>query len=100
MQALRRALRADAPASELRVIKNTLWRRAAAGAGHPQAAELAQEATALLFGFEGPTEAPKALRQYMRAANLDLPIHGVYFEGEFSGAETLQALADIPSRRS
>ena len=98
MQALRRALRADAPASELRVIKNTLWRRAAAGAGHPQAAELAQEATALLFGFEGPTEAPKALRQYMRAANLDLPIHGVYFEGEFSGAETLQALADIPSR--
>ena len=48
MQEMRRGIRAEAPETELRVIKNTLWRRAAEGLrGHPDAAELAQESTAL-----------------------------------------------------
>lgn len=98
MQQLRRALRADAPDLELRVIKNTLWKRAVDDAGHPDAANLAQQATALLFGFDGPTDAPKALRNYLRSANQELTIHGVWFENAFNGPETLDALADIPSR--
>ena len=32
MQDMRRGIRADAPETELRVIKNTLWRRASEGA--------------------------------------------------------------------
>ncbi len=98
MQQLRRGLHAETPETELRVIKNTLWRRAAKGAGEPDAAGLADEATALLFGFGDLTEAPKALRKYTRDARLDLPIRGVYFEGQLQDGSQVSSLADVPSR--
>lgn len=98
MQALRRALRAEAPETELRVVKNTLFARAAANAGMPDAAKVANEATALLFGYGEPTDAPRALRSYLRASSLDIPLHGVFFEGEFSSGEMVAELAQIPSR--
>ena len=98
MQQLRRAIRAEAPETELRVVKNTLWRRASEGAGEPGAAGLAQESTAMLFGFGDLTEAPKALRNYTRQNRLDIPIHGVYVEGNLEDASQVVALADVPSR--
>lgn len=98
MQELRRGIRASAPETELRVIKNTLWRRAAEGAGEPDAGGLAQESTALLFGFGDLTDAPKALQKYAREARLELPIHGVYVEGALEDASQVAALADVPSR--
>ncbi len=97
MQQLRRGIRAEAPETELRVIKNTLWRRAAEGAGEAGAADLAQESTALLFGFGDLTEAPKALQKYTREQRLDLPIRGVYVEGELQDGSQVAALADVPS---
>jgi len=97
MQQLRRGIRAEAPETELRVIKNTLWRRAAEGAGEASAADLAQESTALLFGFGDLTEAPKALQKYTREQRLDLPIRGVYVEGELQDGSQVAALADVPS---
>ena len=98
MQDLRRAIRAEAPETELRVIKNTLWRRASEGAGEPGAADLAQESTAMLFGFGELTEAPKALQNYTRANRLELPIRGAYVEGSLEDASQVAALADVPSR--
>lgn len=98
MQQMRRALRAEAPEIELRVIKNTLWRLAAENAGEPEAAGLAQEATALLFGFGDLTEAPKALTKYLRDTRSELPIHGVYFESGFADGEVVSELAEIPGR--
>ncbi len=98
MQDMRRGIRADAPETELRVIKNTLWRRASEDAGEAGAAGLAQESTALLFGFGDLTEAPKAMRKYTREKRLEIPIHGVYFEGELQDGSQLVALADVPSR--
>ena len=98
MQQLRRGIRAEAPDTELRVIKNTLWRRASEGAGEASAADLAQESTALLFGFGDLTEAPKALQKYLREERLELPIRGVYVEGELHDASQVTALADVPSR--
>ncbi|MXX31385.1 MAG: 50S ribosomal protein L10 [Chloroflexi bacterium] len=98
MQQLRRGLRSEAPDTELRVIKNTLWRRAAEDAGEPGAAELAEEATALLFGFGDLTEAPRALQKYTRDARLELPIRGVYVEGQLQDGSQVTALADVPSR--
>ncbi len=98
MQELRRGIRAEAPETELRVIKNTLWRRAAEGQGHPDAAELAQESTALLFGFGDLTEAPKALQKYARDARLELPVRGVFVEGQLQDASQVASLADVPSR--
>ena len=98
MQDMRRGIRVDAPETELRVIKNTLWRRATEGAGEADAAGLAQESTALLFGFGELTEAPKALQKYTREKRLEIPIHGVYFEGELQDGSHVGALADVPSR--
>ncbi len=98
MQQMRRTLRAEAPETELRVIKNTLWRLAAENTGAPDAAGLAQESTALLFGFGDLTEAPKALQKYIRESQNELPIHGVYFESGLAGGEVVAELAAIPGR--
>lgn len=98
MQALRRSVRAEAAETELRVVKNTLLKRAAEAAEEPEAGGLAQEATALLFGFGDLTEAPRALRGYLREANLELPIHGVYVEGALEPPGRLDDLADVPPR--
>ena len=98
MQALRRGVRAEAPETELRVVKNTLLKRAAEAAGEPEASGLAREATALLFGFGDLTEAPRALRRYLREANLELPIHGVYVEGALEPPGRLDDLAEVPPR--
>ncbi len=98
MQQLRRALRAEAPETELRVVKNTLWRLAAENAGEPEAAGLTQEATALLFGFGELTEAPKALQKYLRDTRSELPIHGVYFESGLAAGGVVDELAAIPGR--
>lgn len=98
MQQLRRGIRAEAPETELRVIKNTLWRRAAEGAGEPDAADLAEEATAMLFGFGDLTDAPKALQKYSREARLEIPVRGVYVEGRLEDGSQVSALANVPSR--
>ena len=98
MQELRRAIRAEAPDTELRVIKNSLLARAAANAGVPDAANVAQEATALLLGYGDLTDAPRALRAYIRSSSREIPIHGVFFEGAFSDGGTVAELAAIPPR--
>ena len=98
MQALRRAVRAEAPETELRVVKNTLWKRAAEQAEMPEAAGLAREATALLFGFGEVPEAPRALQAHLRQANLELILHGVFVEGALEPPERVKDLAEIPSR--
>ena len=98
MQNLRRVIRNEAPETELRVIKNSLLRRAADNAGLPDAAQVAQEATALLLGYGDLTDAPRALRAYTRAGGRDIPIHGVFFEGAFAEGETVAELAAIPPR--
>ena len=98
MQALRRAVRAEAPETELRVVKNTLWKRAADQAELPEAAGLAREATALLFGFGEVPEAPRALQAHLRQANLEITLHGVFVEGALEPPERVKDLAEIPSR--
>jgi len=98
MQELRRAIYAEAPDTELRVVKNSLLARAAANAGVPAAANVAQEATALLLGDGDLTDAPRALRAYTRSSSREIPVHGVFFEGAFSGGETVAELAAIPPR--
>lgn len=98
MQALRRAVRAEAPETELRVVKNTLWKRAADQAEMPEAAGLAREATALLFGFGEVPEAPRALQAHLRQANLEITLHGVFVEGALEPPERVKDLAEIPSR--
>ncbi len=98
MRALRLTLRETEPSMELRVVKNTLLRRAADNAGKPGIAQLAQEATALLLGYEEEVAPPKALHTYLRAKRLEIPIHGGYLDGEVLSAAQVADLATVPSR--
>lgn len=98
MRALRLTLREQEPSMELRVIKNSMLRRAADNAGQSGVAELAKEATALLFGFEDQVNPPKALSKYMRESRLEIVIHGGYMDGAVISAEDVSALATTPSR--
>ena len=60
---LRNQLRqADA---EVRVVKNTLFKRAAVDAGREEFAELVDGPTALVFGYNDPVAPAKALQNYI-----------------------------------
>ena len=98
MRALRVALREQEPSMELRVIKNTLLKRAAENAGKPGVFELANQATALVLGYEEEIAPPKALKKYLRESRLEIPIHGGYLDGEVLTAAQVDDLASVPSR--
>ncbi len=98
MRELRLALRELEPSMELRVIKNSMLRRAADNAGQPGVAEIAHEATALLFGFEDQVNPPKALSKYMRESRLEIVVHGGYMDGAVISAAEVSELATTPNR--
>ena len=98
MRDLRVALRAIEPTIEMRVVKNTLVKRAAENAGHADIAQLTKEATALVFGYEEQINPPKALTKFIRDSRLDIPIHGGYMDGALITPAEIADLATIPSR--
>lgn len=98
MRALRLVLREQEPSMELRVIKNTLLRRAADNAGKPGVFQIADQATALILGYEEEVAPPKALKKYLRESRLEIPIHGGYLDGEVLSAAQVDELASVPSR--
>ena len=98
MRALRVALREQEPSMELRVIKNTLLKRAAENAGKPGVSEILHEATALVLGYEEEVAPPKALKKYLRESRLEIPIHGGYLDGDVLSADQVDDLASVPSR--
>lgn len=98
MRDLRLVLRELEPSMELRVIKNSMLRRAADNAGQSGVAEIAHEATALLFGFEDQVNPPKALSKFMRESRLEIVVHGGYMDGAVISAAEVSELATTPSR--
>ena len=98
MRALRLALRQSEGSMELRVVKNSLLRRAADNAGKPGISQLAREATALVLGYEEEVAPPKALSAHLRAERLEIPIHGGYLDGEVLSAAQVEDLATVPAR--
>ena len=98
MRDLRVALRAIEPTIEMRVVKNTLVKRAAENAGHADIAQLTKEATALVFGYEEQINPPKALTKFIRDSRLEIPIHGGYMDGALITPAEIADLATIPSR--
>ncbi len=54
--------------AEMHVVKNTLLRIAANNIGRPEYADLAEEATAIVVGFDEPVSAAKALTSFIRSA--------------------------------
>lgn len=97
MTALRRKLREAGV--EVRVIKNSLFRRAADQAGKAQVAEIATGPTAILFGYGDVAASAKSVQEFLRAnRNTSLAVQAAYFDGQVLGPEALADLASLPSK--
>ncbi len=98
MRDLRLALRQKEPTMELRVVKNSMVKRAADNVGNPGLNEIVQEATAFLFGYEEVVNPPKAITDYLRANRLTLTLHGAVSDSTVLSSEQVADLATLPGR--
>jgi large subunit ribosomal protein L10 len=96
MGALRRQLREAGV--ELRVIKNSLFRRAAQEAGKPAIAELAEGPTAIAFAYGDIVAPARALADYVRTAKNAFAIRRGFTDGQSLSVRDLEDLARLPSR--
>ncbi len=84
---------------EVRVIKNSLLRRAAEQAGVSSLMEIVEGApAALLLGYEDATEAAKAAMAYAQSAPPTFAIRGALMDGQVVSAEDLKQLVSLPPR--
>ncbi len=92
-------LRTDLRAAnaELRVVKNTLAKRAAADAGMEGLDDLFEGPTSLVFCAEDPVGPAKALKAFAKE-HPDLVVRGGYLDGAVMDAEETARLADLSSR--
>jgi large subunit ribosomal protein L10 len=95
--ALRSALRAAN--AEMRVVKNTLLKIAAAEAGLAQFGDLADGPTAVVFGFDDLIAPAKALDGYIKDnAGTAVEIRRAVVAGEVVDAAFVRDLASVPPR--
>ena len=83
---------------EYRIIKNTLAKRAADAAGHPDLAPALKGPVAFALGYDDLSAPARLLAEWVRASRLKLDITGGLVEGRFFGPEQIRQLADLPSR--
>lgn len=83
--------------ASLRVLKNTLTRRAAAQAGRDELLELLNGPTAVTFCGDDPVAPAKALMDFARK-NDALEVRGGVLQGKPIGAADVKALAMLPPR--
>jgi large subunit ribosomal protein L10 len=95
MKQLRREL--SESNAELRVVKNTLARRAAADAGIEGLDDLLEGPTSLVFCADDPVGPAKALKRFAKN-HPSLVIRGGYLDGAVMGPEEASRLADLASR--
>jgi large subunit ribosomal protein L10 len=95
MTTLRKKLR-EANA-EIRVVKNTLVRRAAEGTPFGDLSENFKGPTAIAFSHGDPVALAKAMKEYA-AASPKITLKAGFFEGRAFTAQEVRALADVPSR--
>ena len=81
----------------LRVLKNTLARRAAAEAGREQIVPLLTGPTAVTFCGPDPVAPAKALVEFMRT-HPQLIVRGGLLQGDTVDANGVRALSALPSR--
>ena len=96
MDQMRQRLRASSV--EVRVIKNSLLRRAADQAGIPDLMQIIEGPTALVLSYDDPTEAAKAVMEYARSAPPTFAIRGAFMDGQVVSADDLKALVLLPPR--
>jgi large subunit ribosomal protein L10 len=96
LQDLRGRLRAQDV--EYRVVKNTLARRAAVEAGHPDFQDLLKGPVAIAFGGEDVGAPSRLLAEFVRQTRVRVDIVGGLVEGRLMGPEQVRQIADLPSR--
>ena len=85
--------------AEMHVVKNTLLRIAANNIGRPEYAELAEEATAIVVGYDEPVSAAKALTAFLRAApDTRVTIRRAVVGGVVVDEAYVRELATLPSQ--
>ena len=84
---------------EMLVVKNTLLRIAAEQTGKPEYAQISDEATALVVGFDEPVAAAKALTAFIRANNdTKVAIRKAVVGGQVVDEAYVRDLATLPTR--
>jgi len=95
LEALRHAL--AGPGGKLRVVKNSLFRLAAAGSHAQELSAMLDGPSAIVYGGEGPAMA-KALFEFARARPA-LALLGGAVEGSIVRKEGVEALSRVPPRQ-
>jgi large subunit ribosomal protein L10 len=95
LKQLRREL--GASRAELRVVKNTLAKRAVADAGIEGLDDLLVGPTSLVFCADDPVGPAKTLKRFAKD-HPDLVIRGGYLDGAVMDADETNRLADLASR--
>lgn len=93
---LRRALREVGV--DARVVKNKLFQIAANEAGIPDAGQVAEGPTMIVFGFGDIVAPAKAITDYARAARNAFAPRKVYLDGSIGPGSLISELASLPSR--
>jgi len=83
--------------AELRVVKNTLAKRAVADAGIEGLDDLLEGPTSLVFCADDPVGPAKTLKKFSKD-HPNLVIRGGYLDGAVMDAEATSRLADLASR--
>jgi large subunit ribosomal protein L10 len=96
MTQLRRRMRDSGV--EVRVVKNSLLRRAADAAGRATVADVATGPTAIIFGYGDVAVAAKVVQEYLRTARNTLTVNAAWVDGQIIPAAGLGDLASLPSR--
>ncbi|GAB4277610.1 MAG: 50S ribosomal protein L10 [Candidatus Rifleibacteriota bacterium] len=96
MTQLRKAIRETG--SEIRVVKNTLLRRALAKANIGELEGFMKGSTAVTFGYEDPIAPVKALFDFTQKAK-KFTFKAGYMEGKALNVDELNALSKIPGRK-
>lgn len=84
---------------EMLVVKNTLLRIAAEQSGRPEYAQISDEATALVVGFDEPVSAAKELTAFIRAnTDTKVAIRKAIVSGQVVDESYVRDLATLPSK--
>tara|TARA_Y100001936_G_C16044295_1_gene653652 strand:- start:198 stop:737 length:540 start_codon:yes stop_codon:yes gene_type:complete len=85
--------------AEVRVVKNTLFKRAAVDAGREEFAQLVDGPTALVFGYADPVAPAKALQNYIaEAENEFVHVKQAVVSGQLVDSSYISDLATVPPK--
>jgi len=83
---------------EMRVVRNTLARRAVAGTEFECAQEVFKGPSLLAFSMEDPAAAARLFKDFAKA-NEKFSVKALVFGGQLMGGEKIDVLASMPTRQ-